>query len=246
MINVIIIDDEVAAQQALKNLLALYHPEVKVVALASSVAEAVPLIQSHQPQAIFLDIVMPRAYGFELIKQLAPVNFQIVFTTAHESFAIKAFQFAALDYLLKPIHHEDLARAVARIQQKSSGEHQQKGLDVLQQNFQEEDPQLILPTVDGYTLTRVSEVIYCEADRNYTRFHLLDRKSEYIAKTLKEFEDMLDGLRFMRVHRSFLVNLEHVRKFFRDNRLEMVNGDTISISSKRKDAFLKLFLNRKK
>ncbi|MEL7339216.1 MAG: LytTR family DNA-binding domain-containing protein [Bacteroidota bacterium] len=245
MINVIIIDDEVPAQQALKNLLALYHPEVNVLALAGSVADAIPLIKQHQPQAIFLDIVMPRAYGFELLKQLAPVNFQIVFTTAHESYAIKAFQFAALDYLLKPIHRADLARAVARIQQNVSNEDQQKSLDVLQQNWQEEDPQLILPTVDGYTLTRVSEVIYCEADRNYTRFHLLDRKSEYIAKTLKEFEDMLANFRFMRVHRSYLVNLEHVRKFFRDNRVEMVNGDSISISSKRKDDFLKLFLNRK-
>jgi two-component system LytT family response regulator len=243
MIRAILIDDEFAARDALKHLLARHFPHVTVAETCGSVAEAVPILQQQSFDVAFLDIVMPQAYGFELFDHIGTPEFGVIFTTAYDTYAIKAFEFSALDYLLKPINHQDLARAIAKVENQQHVKETQQKLSILRQNWHSEDPQLVLPTAEGYHLLRSSEIVFCQSQGNYTLFRLMDRKDELISKTLKEFEILLADFQFARVHRSYLINAKHVRKIYRDNRLEMVNGDEVPISQNRKPDFIKNFLS---
>ncbi|MEM7367693.1 MAG: LytTR family DNA-binding domain-containing protein [Bacteroidota bacterium] len=244
-IKALIVDDEHSARSGLKKMIERDFPEVKICGLAASVDEAIPLVKSHHPELIFLDIVMPQKYGFELIDAFPEMPFEVVFTTAYDKYAIQAFRMSALDYLLKPIHPNDLRKTMNKVKETKSLKESRERLRTFRKNWHNDDPQLVLPSSDGFVFAKISEIIYCKADGNYTFFAFVNQKGQIVAKTLKEFEEMLAGLQFMRIHRSYIINLRHISRYYRDNRIEMVNGDELTLSSSRKKAFFDWFLSTK-
>ncbi|MEO1436759.1 MAG: response regulator [Bacteroidota bacterium] len=241
MIQSIIIDDEANSRTTLRNMLEQYCEDVEVVEMAGSVPEAVKKIQKTKPELIFLDIEMPVHNGFELFEFLPDLEAEVIFTTAYDQYAVKAFKFSAVDYLLKPIDLEELRAAIDRYRNKG----QQKGSDsakfqILQENIRSPFQKLGLPTVDGYYFIPLQEIIRCEADSNYTRFYSLSGEKILVPKTLKDYQTLLEEFGFLRVHRSHLINLTHIQKYTRTRipSITMVDGTIIAVSLKKKDQLL--------
>lgn len=243
MINAVIVDDEHYAAQALVTLIKKNCPDVTIAAVSNNAKEAVKLIRELQPQLVFLDIEMPYLNGFELLEILAPVSFECIFTTSYDQYAIKAIRFSALDYLLKPVDAEDLKAAVNRVTGKRSPSLEQQ-MELLLSRFQQPKPtvdRIALPTLDGLQIIPVDTILYCSSSSNYTIFNLAEDQKLIISRTLKEIEEMLEEYRFLRVHHSYLVNLNEVRKYNRGEggSLLMSNGATIDVSRSRKEMLLK-------
>lgn len=243
MINAVIVDDEHYAAQALVTLLKKNCPDVTINAVCNNAKEAVKVIRELQPQLVFLDIEMPYLNGFELLEMLAPVSFECIFTTSYDQYAIKAIRFSALDYLLKPVDPEDLKAAVNRVTGKKSPSLQQQ-MELLLSKFQQPRPvenRIALPTLEGLQIIPVDSILYCSSSSNYTIFNLADGQKLIISRTLKEIEEMLEENRFLRVHHSYLVNLNEVRKYSRGEggSLQMSDGTSIDVSRSRKEMLLK-------
>ncbi|MRG48425.1 response regulator [Chitinophaga sp. SYP-B3965] len=243
MINAVIIDDEHYAAQALVMLIKKNCPDVTITAVCNNAKEAVKVIRELQPQLVFLDIEMPYLNGFELLEILAPVSFECIFTTSYDQYAIKAIRFSALDYLLKPVDAEDLKAAVNRVTGKRSPSLE-KQMELLLSRFQQPQSavnRIALPTLDGLQIIPVDTILYCSSSSNYTIFNLVEDQKLIISRTLKEIEEMLEEYRFLRVHHSYLVNLNEVRKYNRGEggSLLMSNGATIDVSRSRKEMLLK-------
>lgn len=243
MINAVIVDDEHYAAQALVTLIKKNCPDVTIAAVCNNAKEAVKIIRELQPQLVFLDIEMPYLNGFELLEMLAPVSFECIFTTSYDQYAIKAIRFSALDYLLKPVDAEDLKAAVNRVTGKRSPSLEQQ-MELLLSKFQQPLPavnRIALPTLDGLQIIPVDTILYCSSSSNYTIFNLTEDQKLIISRTLKEIEEMLEEYRFLRVHHSYLVNLNEVRKYNRGEggSLLMSNGATIDVSRSRKEMLLK-------
>lgn len=241
MIQSIIIDDEANSRKTLRNMLEQYCHDVEVVEMAGSVPEGVKKIQKHKPELIFLDIEMPGHNGFELFEFLPDLSSEVIFTTAYDQYAVKAFKFSAVDYLLKPIDLEELRAAIERYRNKG----RQSGTDInkfkiLQENIRSPFQKLGLPTIDGYFFVKLQDIIRCEADSNYTRFHTLSGEKILVPKTLKDYQTLLEEFGFLRVHRSHVINLSHIQKYTRTRipSITMVDGTTISVSLKRKEQLL--------
>ncbi len=204
MINCIIVDDEPKSRESLKILLEDFCQNVGVKALCQDVAEAVEAIQTHKPDVVFLDIHLQRETGFDLLTRLNDVNFEVIFTTAYSEYAIKAFKFSAIDYLLKPIDIEELKRALAKVEKRMSDTISDR-LKQLIQNLKApstENYKLALPTSDGLVFVKVNDILYCEASSNYTLIFTFDGKKHVVSRTLKEYEDMLSEHNFFRIHNS--------------------------------------------
>ena len=243
MINAVIVDDEHYAAQALVTLLKKNCPDVTITAVCNNAKEAVKVIRELQPQLVFLDIEMPYLNGFELLEILAPVSFECIFTTSYDQYAIRAIRFSALDYLLKPVDPEDLKAAVNRVTGKKSPSLQQQ-MELLLSKFQQPRPvenRIALPTLEGLQIIPVDAILYCSSSSNYTIFNLADGQKLIISRTLKEIEEMLEEYRFLRVHHSYLVNLNEVRKYNRGEggSLQMSDGASIDVSRSRKEVLLK-------
>lgn len=243
MINAMIVDDEHYASQALVTLLKKHCPDVAVVAVCNNAKEAVKLIRELQPQLVFLDIEMPYLNGFELLEMLGPVSFDCIFTTSYDQYAIKAIRFSALDYLLKPVDPEELKAAVGRVTGKRSPSLQQQ-MELLLSRFQQPQPavnRIALPTLEGLQIIPVDTILYCTSSSNYTIFNLMENQKLIISRTLKEIEEMLEEYRFLRVHHSYLVNLNEVRKYNRGEggSVLMSDGATVDVSRSRKEMLLK-------
>jgi len=243
MLNALIVDDEVNCCEVLEVLLQKYCPEVNVVASCNSVEEATKAIGKYKVQLLFLDIEMPYANGFELLQNLPVIDFDLIFTTSYNQYAIKAIRFSALDYLLKPIDREELQAAVKRAKERMQPlAHQQ--LDILWQRLrqpQTQRHQVALPTMEGLHMVSVDSIISCTSKSNYTVFVFKDAQKLVVSKTLKEMELLLSGQHFLRVHHSHIVNLNEVRKYIRGEGglLIMSNGATIDVSRSRKDSLVK-------
>lgn len=243
MITAIIIDDEAKGRLALREKLSAYCSQVQVVAEASNGQEALLLIQHHKPQLVFLDIEMPRMNGFDMLKALPEKNFQVIFTTAYDQYAIKAIKYAAFDYLLKPIDIEELKQAVEKIEQKK--EHQtQSQAELLQQNIQHPKKQLnklAIPTLDGLLFFDINDIVHLEANSNYTFIYFMGRPKITASKTLKEFEDILPESIFFRTHHSHLINLHYIQRYIKGDggQIELQNGNMVDVSRRKKEAFLK-------
>jgi two-component system, LytTR family, response regulator len=243
MIKAIIIDDEKNAVEMLVWLLGNYCPDVEVEALCFNAIEGMEAIKKHHPQMIFLDIEMPGMNGFDLLEKLDTINFQIVFTTAHAEFAVKAFRFAALDYLLKPIDPEDLKATISRF--KANQQFVDKDqLKLLLENLNPSKKQverIALSSGDGLVFVKTADIIYCRADSNYTEVALADGKKILVARTLKEIDETLSGDDFIRVHNSYLVNINHIKKYVKGDGGYIIMPDNTQITisrSKREDFFL--------
>jgi two-component system LytT family response regulator len=243
MIKAVIVDDEHYACQALVLLLKKHCPEVTVQAVCNNAKEAVKLIRDLQPQLVFLDIEMPFFTGFELLEILAPVQFDCIFTTSYDQYAIKAIRFSALDYLLKPVDPEELKAAVKKVAGKREPSLQQQMEILLSRLHQPQGqvPRIALPTLEGLQIIPVDTIIYCSASSNYTTLILKDNQKLLVSRTLKEIEEMLEEYRFLRIHHSCLVNLNEVKKYTRGEggSLLLSDGSTVDVSRSRKEMLLK-------
>ncbi len=246
-ITTFIIDDEFQSRNFLHNMLQQCFPELKIVGDASSIKEGLQGINEYKPNIVFLDIQLIEGTGFDLLSHIPRIDFALIFVTAYDQYAIKAFRFNAIDYLLKPIVREELIEAVNKVKQKIVSAKtdtkklvDQLYLDIL--NPKKVHDKIAISTLDGFIIVPVNEIIYCHANSNYTRFYLTDRKSILSSYTLKQYDEMLSNQSFFRAHRSYLINLVHV-KFYKKGEggeIVMSNGDEIELSRTHKAEFLHL------
>ena len=239
----IIVDDEARSRRMLKALCEEYCRDLEILGMAESVSEAKVLIKKEIPDVVFLDIRMPVESGFELLKHYGKdIPFEVIFTTAYDEYAMEAFQFAAVDYLLKPIEINELVKAVKRIKKLQGYIDPVKKFEFLRELLATQKIEKIaLTTADGLIYARFEEIIRCEAQSNYTKVVMVDKSSILITKTLKYFEDILLEKDFFRVHKSHVVNLHSVRRFIRSKKgsvVEMKDGARIEVSGRKKEALL--------
>jgi two-component system LytT family response regulator len=229
----------------MQKLLECYCPHVDVTAHCTDSAEGLGLLRAHTPDLLFLDIEMPEMNGFELLDQLEELPHNLVFTTAFDRFAVKAFKYSALDYLLKPIDPSELINVVARAEEKARVDQQQIELlrKQLLQPGSKFQTRIALPYQQGYTIIDTAAILYCESDRCYTRVYLQNGDIFLITKTLGDVEDTLSGGDFFRVHKQFLINLQHVSRYVRGDGgyVVMADGKNLTIARSRKDAFRDIF-----
>ncbi len=244
----LIVDDEPRSRRVLQSLCDEYCEDLEIIGLAASVKEAREIILKEEPDLVFLDIRMPVESGFELLKDYNNgFTFDIIFTTAHDEYALRAFQFAAIDYLLKPISIEELVRAVNKAKELRGSIVQLEKIEFLKKLLvAQKIEKIALTTTDGFNFVNFSDIIRCEAESNYTTIILSDNSSHLITKTLKHFEDLLLDKGFFRVHKSHLVNLQAVRKFIKSKKggiIEMIDGKQVEVSAKKREALLNRLSN---
>ncbi len=245
MITCIIIDDEKNSIQALQHLIKRHCPQLTILETCEGAELGLEAIHTHHPQVVFLDIEMPRMNGFDLLDKVGQIDFHVVFTTAYSQFAIKAFQYSALNYLLKPIDPDDLKETVRRIEQAQKPPRQEQ-IEILLETLRRPEPKMkriALTTHDGLLFVHTSDIMYCQSENNYTWVHLAKGTKHLLAKTLKEFEETLPPTEFYRLHNSYLVNLNEIQRFVRDDGgyVIMNNGTQITIARARREAFFAMF-----
>ncbi len=239
MIKAVIIDDENNARIALKNLLTTNCSQIQVVGEGDCVKKGIEVIQSQKPDVVFLDVQMPDGTGFDLLEQLHEISFRIIFASAYDKFAIQAFKFSALDYLLKPVEAEKLAEACAKITENDRLGELNKKLQVLLSNKNSFE-KIALPTLDGILFVKFKEIVRCESENNYTNFFLSNGKKILVSKTLKDYDEMLTPFNFFRIHKSHLINLTFLARYKKGEggSVIMEDGAEIEVSRRRKDEFL--------
>lgn len=243
MLRTIIIEDEKHSREALKNLLNTYCTEVEIIGEAATVNESVELIRNTRPDVVFSDIELQPGTGFEILEKVKDMDFDVVFTTAFDQYAIKAIKLSSIDYLLKPISIDELQLAVEKCKQKKDEQIRQQQKDILLSHVQEEkshDRKICLSTADGLEFVHEKNILSCHASGSYTKFNLKDGSSILVSKHLKEYEDLLSPKLFMRVHNSHLINLGEVKKYVKSEGgyILMSDESMINISPRRKDDFL--------
>lgn len=246
MIRTILVEDEVKARETLANMLGLYCPSVEIIDQADCVERGVKSIQYNNPDLVILDIQMPDGTGFDLLKKLKTHNFKLVFVTAYEEHAIKAFKFSAIDYLLKPVDAEDLVETITKIERLIEYEHNQIKLKALLENIENistEVKKIVLKTSESIHIVKVKDIIRCESSSNYTQFFFHDGKKLLVSKTLKEYDELLSDYGFFRVHQSHLVNTQYIKSFEKGEGgfLVMTDESKIPVSFRKKEGLLKLF-----
>lgn len=239
MIKALIIDDEPSAVKTLTLLLSHYVPEITELKSTNDPHDGLRLLKSWQPDLLFLDIQMPIMTGFGLLKQLPEINFNIIFTTAHDQYAIEAIRFSALDYLMKPIDGEELQQAINRYTQKQASAINSKSLyNNLLHNIHATDRKefkLALATTEGTFFYKPEEIIRLEGESNYTKFFFTGNKTLLTSKTLKEYEEILSNHSFIRIHKSHIVNKAYVVNYSGDGLLTMVDNSRVEISRRRRE-----------
>ncbi len=235
----VIIDDEKKSCTLLSNLITEYCNDVQVSGIAHSVVEGTKIIHKYNPDVVFLDIEMPQQNGFQLFEQFDAINFEVIFITAYDEYAIKAFRFSAIDYLLKPIYINDLEEALHRVRSKREAEETKIKYKVLKENMSNPYQNLALPTAEGMEFIQIEQIVYCEADSNYTHVFLSNNERHIISRTLGKFEELLQEMNFQRIHNSYLINLNHVVRFVKHKHpmIYMSNGAQLKISQTYKNDF---------
>lgn len=250
MIKALIVEDEKNSQELLKDLIEQYCEGVEVVAIAGNVASALTAIETHKPDLVFQDIELPDGDGFQVLEQSSPINFDVIFTTAYDQYAMRAFKFSATDYLLKPVDIEELQSAVKRVVDKhentdeEAGEPSHENINTLLKNIRNmRQPfrRIVLPTSNGFTVVDPKDIIRCESDRNYTFIFLNDGRKILVSRTIKEYDEMLTDYNFFRIHQSHLINLHYLKNYTRGRGgyVELTDGSTLDVSARRKSEFLK-------
>ena len=243
MITAIIVDDEPYSCESLATLLERYCPDVKVLDICYSGADAVKAIKEQAPTLLFLDIEMPGMNGFEMLQQLSSINFSVIFTTSYDQYAIKAIKFSALDYLLKPVDRDELQAAVQKAMHRSHETFSQQVemlLHKLQHPFSAVN-KIAIPTIEGLRMISVNSIISCASSSNYTILSLMNKEKITASKTLKEIEEMLEDFSFLRVHHSFVVNVNQVEEYIKGDGgyLIMSDGSNIDVSRSRKEILIR-------
>ena len=242
-IKAVIIDDEQHSLETTDILVRKYCPGVLVMGLADSPEKGITLIDALKPELVFLDIAMPRMNGFEMLQFVQHKEFDIIFTTAFDAYAIKAFKVNAIDYLLKPIEPEELIKAVDKVKSKvEKNLHLNRIDEILQssglQGFKKN--KLALPVEGKIAMLEYDSILYCESDGNYTKIHLSTQKTIMVSRTLKDIESMLPQPIFMRIHHSYVVNINHIKEYIRGEGGEVLlsNGDQLRVSRNKKEELL--------
>ncbi|HEX3933406.1 MAG TPA: response regulator [Puia sp.] len=244
MIKTMLVDDEPRGLSALKRLLELYCPEVKVVGECQDTRSAVEAIATLEPELVFLDIAMPDKNGFDLLNELSPVHFEIIFVTAHNEYTIQAFKYSAVDYLLKPVEEDLLIEAVRRAGQRINGKASAHQVETFLYNLHKvQNPaemKLCIPDMKGFRVVQLSDVVYCESESSYTIFYLLNGQRIMASKSIMEYELLLEHSGFCRVHKSFLVNLHHIKEYIRGEggSVVLTNDQAIEVSRRKKEVFM--------
>jgi two-component system, LytTR family, response regulator len=244
MTSCIIVDDEEYVRESLHKLIDLFCPKVKILGLACDIITAQKLIDTKNPDIVFLDVEMPGGSGFELLESINEPDFQVVFTTAHAAYAIKAIKYAAMDYLLKPIDINELKAAVEKCESNSNNKYLQEQVEVLKSNRKNEDfifSRIALPTNDGMEFFKLKDIVRCEADRAYCKFHLVDGRKIHISKPMSEYQEILTQAKFIKVHKSSIVNMEHILKYLKGKggELVMTDGSLVNVAIRRKEDVIK-------
>jgi two-component system LytT family response regulator len=246
MTKAIIIEDEIRNAAVLKKLLAKYCPDIEIVAVESTVKNAVAAITQLNPALIFLDVELPDGTGFNVLEHFPDNSFSIIFVTAYEHYAIKAIKACALDYLLKPVDIDDLIAAVNKAKTEKDIPDFQKRKETLLSNNSIKNglmQKLALPTLEGLLFVNQQDIVFCEADGNYTNFKLFNQEKVLVSKALSHFEDVLDPEQFCRTHQSYLVNINHIKKYVkgRGGYLIMTDDTKVEVSVRMKSEFLERF-----
>lgn len=246
-LTTIIIEDEAASRETLRNYLTKYCPQVEILDECKDINEGQASIEKHQPDFIFLDVEMPFGNAFDLLERIDNINFKIVFVTAYSNYAVKALNYSASYYILKPIDIEDLEAAVEKIQEElketaTSDLHLQT--KVLLENLKSNtNKKVVLPTLEGFEVVDMEDIIRMEANDNFTNFYLKDKSKQVICRTLKFYEDVLKDSGFMRIHRSHIVNLNYIKNYKKGKggQVELIDGSVVDVSSSRKEELLNFF-----
>ncbi len=246
MIRCVLIDDESNSLEMMEWLLKTYCPQVKIEAMCNAAAKGIEAIHQYKPDLVFLDIEMPHMNGFDMLEQFDRLTFDVVFCTAYDQFAIKAFKYSALNYLLKPVDPDDLKETIRRIEEKKSTPSREQVELLLQNMRQTARPtvqRIALTTGDGMIFVPTQDILYCQAESNYTSVVLSGGKKVLVSKVLKEIDEALSGPDFFRIHNSYLINLNHIKKYVRGEGgyIIMEDGANISISRSRRQEFMEQF-----
>ncbi|MEO6820409.1 MAG: LytTR family DNA-binding domain-containing protein [Ginsengibacter sp.] len=240
MIKILIVDDEISAGNILEILIKKYIPDTEII-YCDNVLDGLKLLQSFHPSLVMLDIDMPVMNGFDLLSMAPENNFDVIFTTAHDHYAIKAIRFSALDYLLKPIDIFELQTAIHRHIDRQKNSNRPLLINNLIQNLQQSNTsefKLALSTTKGVFFYAPADILYCEGENNYTQFTFNTHKPVMISRTLGEYEDLLEEYGFLRIHKSYLVNKKFVTSVDRDGNILMANGKSFPISRRRKEMIM--------
>jgi len=243
-LKTILIDDEPRGISSMQKLLQINCPEVNVIGSCTNADEAIGIIKSTDPDLIFLDIAMPVKNGFDLLKELKEFHFEVIFVTAHNHFMIEAFHFSAIDYLLKPVEDNLLVDAVNRARKRIAEKAGSKNIETFLHNVQlKHSPQkmkLCIPSVKGFQVIELDEILYAESSGNYTNLYFYNKPMICTSKPMHEYEKLLEDASFVRIHKSILVNLLHVKEYLRGEggSVILANGKELEVSRRKKDVFL--------
>lgn len=246
-ITTIIIEDEEASRETLRNYLGKYCPQVEILTECKDIIEGQTAIEKHQPDFIFLDVEMPFGNAFDLLERVNNINFKVVFVTAYSNYAMKALNYSASYYILKPIDIDELEIAVNKIAEELKSNRKEDlhlQTKVLLENLQSNrNKKVVLPTLEGFEVVDMDDIIRMEANDNFTNFYLKDKSKQVICRTLKFYEDILKDSGFMRIHRSHIVNLNYIKNYKKGKggQVEMIDGTVVDVSASRKDDLLGFF-----
>ncbi|MDD3687396.1 MAG: LytTR family DNA-binding domain-containing protein [Bacteroidales bacterium] len=243
MLKTVVIDDELNGRNIVKSFLEKYCDGVNVIGEADGVESGVECIIENNPDLVFLDIQMQDGTGFDLLEKLPKRNFKLVFVTSFDHYAIKAFKFSAVDYILKPVDPDQLVEAVEKVKAMAPADNVESKIDVLISNINSLE-KIALPSMDGIRFVKINEIIRCESDNNYTLFYLTSKEKILVSKTLKDFEILLSGSKFYRVHKSHLVNLKFISKYIpgEGGYLILEDGSHVDVSRRKKEGLMQILM----
>jgi len=243
-IKTILVDDEPFGLQALEKLIEINCPEVSVVGIAMNAQQAEEKINQLKPELVFLDIKMPGKSGIDLLHDLDSFSFEVIFVTAFDDYVMQAFQFSAIDYLLKPIDEDQLVKAVNRAAERINSKAENDSVETLMHNLRQlRQPmkmKLCIPSIKGFQVVELKDIMYCEASSSYTNFHFSNRSLICASKPIHEYETLLQDSFFIRIHKSYLVNIEYIREYLKGDggSVILMNGQEIEVSRRRKDELM--------
>ncbi|MGC1474000.1 MAG: LytTR family DNA-binding domain-containing protein [Psychroserpens sp.] len=242
-LTAIIVEDMLDALTLLKRDIEAQHPEIKIIGAAQSVVEASKALRKQQPDILFLDIMLGDGTGFDVLEIVPDLTSKIIFVTASDEFAIKAFKFAAIDYVLKPYSNSDLNQAIERAKQQINPNKER--LKILRETLaapEKKPDKISLHTLDKIIIVNLDDIIRCESDSNNTMFHIKDGRKIFVTKTLKYFSDMLKSFGFLRIHQSHLVNLQYISEFIKSDGgyLMLKNGENVPVSVRKKSEVIEI------
>lgn len=243
MYKALIVDDEKPQQEILSNLLAKHVQQIEVADICSNVDDGIKRINELQPQLVFLDVMMPPKTAFDLLSVFPSVNFEIIFTTSYQEFALQAIKLSAVDYLLKPFDEEQLIPAIKKFEERMVLKNSYRHVELLMSNIKTsnlEETKIALPTQTGYVFAKINEIVHCISDNSYTTFNFIDKSKLMVSKSLKDCEELLFPYHFFRIHSRHLINMAYIKEYIKGEggQVRMTDGCMVDVSRQRKEEFL--------